>query len=273
MRLSLLITTFFCLLFSFNIKATAACRNVGVIPKDLLGAKVFLTDAIYALHIQYVNENFNSPEAIKARSKIFDTVFNTPYWNTRLNNSQASNILWNWVRLQYWGALNQQALLKEEQGFKTSSDKNLVHDFNKIYRFPIYPYVSNVRNYRCDKKDSAYYPCGDNIKAFSVILSPKLACSDPNLESSLTFEYLVVNSSHGWRVLDIKLKGFKMIESTFAGYEDLSNKYGTKKALSHFQRFISSTNLVAPNAEQPHSGSAAFDRTFRIRAPKYPLVY
>lgn len=253
--------------------AYANCKGLDSSNKNLVAASSFLSNAIYALHIQYLNENFTTKEAAHSRAQLFDTVFNSPYWASRAKSRQSSNLLWNWVRVQYWGAINQQALLKEEQGFKSNLNRGTHLDLDKIYKFPAYPVVTASQVYNCTARDHSFYPCNETIQSFEVTLSPTLACADAKFKSNLTFDYLMTKTNHGWAILDVQFKGFNLVRDTFRGFDDLSNKYGNSKALAHSQRLYSLPYSTSPNDQVAHSGEIAFKRKFKYSIPKYPLNY
>lgn len=270
---SLLILLLQSLIFTLSVQTWAACNIKNSNNKALGSANSFVTDAIYALHRQFTNEQFNTKEAAKSRALLFDTVFDAPFWVSKIGSRQTTHLLWNWVRTQYWGAINQQALLKEEQGFKARINRGLHIDLNKIYKFPIFPAIAGSEEYTCKSKDKSFYPCSQRIYSFDVILSPALACSRADLQENLTFQYLVTKTAHGWVLLDVHLKGIQLIRDTYRGYEDLSNKYGQSKALAHTQRLSSMPYTFPANDQPPHSGDIAFNRKYKIKLPKYPLSY
>lgn len=260
---------------SLSINAFAKCPSLDHSNKTLTAPATFLRTAIYALHSQFTTENFSSEEALLARAQLFDTVFNTPYWVSHAKSRQSANLLWHWIRTQYWGVVNQQALLKEEQGFKSKINQNLHVDLEKIFKFPAYPHVVNGKKFVCPHRDNPYYPCNANNLVFDVILSPTLACSTSQLQNSLTFQYILTQTSHGWAILDVMFKGISLIKDTFRGFEDLSNRYGNSKALAHVQRLYSLPvdKKTNPNDQAPHSGELAFKRKYKYTVPRYPLNY
>lgn len=251
------------------------CPRIEPSNKSISVPADFLATAIYALHSQYTSDNFNSDEAAFTRAQIFDTVFNTPYWVNRAKSRQAANLLWHWIRTQYWGAVNQQALLKEEQGFKSKINQNLHVDLEKIYKFPAFPHVTSGKKFNCQPRDNAYYPCNSNNYIFDVVLSPTLACSSPQFTSNLTFQYIMTQTNHGWAILDVVFKGFSLVKDTYRGFEDLNNRYGNSKALAHVQRLYSLPvdKKTNPNEQAAHSGDIAFKRKFKYKLPRYPLNY
>ncbi|MCO5114311.1 MAG: hypothetical protein M9899_09050 [Bdellovibrionaceae bacterium] len=268
--------TFLCfVILGLPALTSAKCPSIDHSNKTLQAPANFLTTAIYALHSQFTTENFSSDEALAARAQLFDTVFNTPYWVKQAKNRQSANLLWHWIRTQYWGIVNQQGLLKEEQGYKSKINQNLHVDLEKIFKFPAFPHVISGKKFICPHRDNAYYPCDSNNLIFDVVLSPTLACSAPEFQSNMTFQYILTQTSHGWAILDVLFKGVSLIKDTYRGFEDLHNRYGNSKALAHVQRLYSLPvdKKTNPNDQPPHSGELAFNRKYKYKLPKYPLNF
>lgn len=212
----------------------ASCPQNTTQSQQLKTLEDFVSKALYALHIQLSNPDFQSEEAYTKRSQIFDTAFNTPYWSSKLNNKNGFHTLWNWVRFQYWGLIRQQGLLKEDQGYRVTKESHIRADYSKIINFPLYPYVSQTRPHKCDRREQLEYPCSQNIYAMDVILSPTLACSSPVLQNSLTIQVLVSSQQSDWSILDIQFKGRALVKDSFLEFENQLNRSGMKQALLYF---------------------------------------
>jgi hypothetical protein len=233
----------------------------------------FVKDSSFALHLQLTNENFSSQNALNARSKIFDTVLDTPYWSRKFNNMSEFKIFWNWVRFQYWGLLQQQALLKEDQGFRVSPDSTLTDNFNSILKFPIYPYPYLDQDYQCTASEKLIYSCNQKIIKVDVLLSPALACSNKMDTNAFRFTYLVTKSAQGWTILDVKFKGRNLVSDSFNEFDNLLNRYGKDKALNYLKFLINKVPLIDPISKPEQNGSVVFNKIYKVATPKYPIEY
>ncbi len=233
----------------------------------------FLKDSIFALSLQLTNESFNSNKAVQARSKMFDMVFDTPYWNRRFAKKNEFTFFWNWVRFQYWGLLQQQALLKEDQGFLTTNNKALADSYASIYKLPIYPQPVTIINHVCRSLEKNIYPCDQQILKAEVVFSPALACSKSMNLNSLKFQYYITKTPAGWAILDVKFKGRRLILDSFNEYDDLMNKYGNERAINYLKKLIHKIFLVTPDKNSRQSGSLKFYQAYKIDAPTYPINY
>ncbi len=262
------------LLLLTSLNALGAKCNIKIITdSNNTEAVQFVKDSSMALHLQLIHENFNSKEAHQARSKIFDTVINTPYWNRRFGKANEFKIFWNWIRFQYWGLIQQQALLREDQGFRASQDKGLADKFNMILKYPIYPYPVFDQNHICSARERAVYGCNQKTVRVDVLLSPSLACESKMNKDSFKFTYLVTKSPMGWSIMDIIFKGRNLIFDSFNEYDNLLNKYGSDKALNYLKFMINKVNVAEPNVKPEQNGSLVFNKIFKVTTPKYPLEY
>jgi hypothetical protein len=271
-----LFTSLFVLVFlttsPFQTHAAQCDLNINI-SKENQEPSLFLKDSLFALHLQLTSENYQTTQAMQARSKIFDMIFNTPYWSQKFNNQDEFKIFWNWVRFQFWGVIQQQALLREDQGFKITQDKVLSNNFSLIMKFPIYPYPISAKAHQCTTREKNIYPCDKQIMIFDVILSPALACDKFINSKNLTFSYYLIQESMGWTILDIKTKGRDLIADSFIEYDNLMNRYGKEKALNYLKFMINKSTLIEPQKNQELIGSTVFNKTYKIKAPPYPISY
>lgn len=233
----------------------------------------FLKNSLFATHLQLTHENFNSINALQSRTKIFDIIIDTPYWRKKFSTQNEFKLFWNWVRFQFWGLLQQQALLKEDQGFKISFDKSLYERFDSIHKFPIYPHPLSIQTYSCQANDENYYPCSQNIVKATVLLSPALACDKALNSNNLTFSYYLILTTTGWTIIDIEFKGRNLIADSYTEHDNMLNKYGSEKALNHLKLLLNKVPLLDPQTRSVFSGSTVFDRDIKIKAPTYPIDY
>lgn len=259
-------------LFSISVQA-AECKFAANLNETNAEAVQFVKDSSFALHLQLTNENFSSQNALNARSKVFDTALDTPYWNRKFSNSNEFKFFWNWIRFQYWGLLQQQALLKEDQGFRVSADNDLTDNFNAILKFPIYPYPYLDQTYQCNSVEKMIYPCNQKIIKVDVLLSPALACSNQMDTNAFKFTYLVTKSAQGWTILDIKFKGRNLIADSFNEYDNLLNRYGNDKALNYLKFLLNKVPLIEPSIKPEQNGSVVFNKIYKVTAPKYPINF
>ena len=183
------------LFFSFFFKshyALSKCPKKISSPKTVPSSiEKFLSNSLYALHIKLTDEGFSSDASLKSRSILFDTIFNTSYWSSKVKNKDDFSILWNWIRFQYWSLIQRQGLIREDQGFKIVKNKTLAKSYEKILRLPIYPSVRKLQPYKCNNKESITYPCNGTIFLAQVYFSPSLAC-EPDIDlKAFTFDFLI----------------------------------------------------------------------------------
>lgn len=233
----------------------------------------FIKDSVFTLHLQLSNENFNTPAAHQARAKIFDTVFNVPHWSKQFSNPAEFKTFWNWVRFQYWGLLQQQALLREDQGFRTSFDKNLTNNFAKIIKFPVYPHPFLEHDYICSSGERSAYSCNQRTVSVDTLFSPALACSETVDPNSFKFSVLTSQSPMGWTILDIQFKGRRLILDSYNEYENLLNRYGKDRALTYLKMLIHKIPMADPTNKAELSGSVVFNKNYKVSAPRYPLEF
>lgn len=236
-------------------------------------AVTFLKNSLYTLHLQLTNENFSTPQANQSRVKIFDTIFNTIYWDKKLNSKSEFNVFWNWVRFQFWGLLQQQALLREDQGYKITNNPDIKQNFSKILKFPIYPEPLQSKNYICSGNEDVSYNCAKKMIQIDVILSPTLACSNTKLLENMLFSYILTQENSGWLVLDMKFKGKSLISESHIEFDNLINKYGAEKALNYIKIHLNKNLLIDADTKPENIGSTAFYKNYKIVAPAYPLSY
>lgn len=237
------------------------------------GTTNFLRDSIYLLNLQLINENFTSVDAGKSRAKLFDTIFNHKHWKSRIQNPKEFEVFWNWVRFQYWGLVQQQAYIKEDQGYRITNDKSLNQKYPAILSFPIYPFLTKSSVYRCSRKESASYPCNGNFYSYEVILSPSLACDPIMDKKDLTFNYLISTDGDTSSITDISFKGRNLIGDSFIEYDNLVNMYGRKSAMNHLNLHIGGGLFVKTQFDDKSYGSDLFRRRYNIKTPDYPLLY
>ncbi len=271
----LIIILFLSIFFSNQINKiqAAQCNFKPQISVEHQEASTFLKNSLYAIHLQLTNENFSSKQANITRAKMFDTVLNGSFWSQRINSKTEFSIFWNWIRFQFWGLIQQQGLVREDQGFKITNDTALKQAFQKVLKFPLYPYPISSKNYNCSGNESVSYNCINKMVQFDVVLSPSLACTSKTNLENLTFAYILTQENSGWLILDIKFKGKSLISESFIEYDNLLNKYGSEKALNYLKIHLNKAYLVEPEIKVENIGSTAFNKNFKIQAPAYPLNY
>lgn len=261
-------------LLAGHLAYSAQCHfDLNAALKENSEAAVFLKNSLFATHLQLTHENFNSMNAIQSRTKIFDMIVNTPYWSQKFSKPAEFKIFWNWVRFQYWGLLQQQALLKEDQGFKISQDKSLNENFQSILKLPIYPHPISAKSYVCSANERSIYPCEKNIVKADVLISPALACDKSIDMEALKFTYYLTKENSGWVILDIQFKGRNLILDSFTEHDNFVNKYGNDKAIGFLKFFINKVAQIDPQTNPMLSGSNVFDRDIKMKAPAYPISY
>lgn len=274
-----LVLTLFILLISKPDYGFSKCPKKLPIPQTVPPRiEGFLSHGLYTLHLELTREDFFSNKSLKSKSAIFDTMLNVPYWSTKIKGQDNFSIFWNWVRFQYWGLIQQQGLVREDQGFKIVKNKTLSKDSKKISRLPIYPSIRNIQPYKCHSKDFNTYPCKKVIFLARAYFSPSLACEpDINLQE-FTFDFLISknqykkNTSSDWSILDIKFKGRNLIADTFVEFQDQRKKYGLKLHQEHVKHLIQSP-LITPETHPQNVGVNAFYKKYTIRKPKYSLEF
>ena len=77
----------------------------------------------------------------------------------------------------------------------------------------------------------------------------------------------------GWTITDVRFKGRNLIKDSFIEYDNLMNKYGKQKALSYLKFLVNKIYIVNPLTKLQESGSFAFEKNYKIKAPEYPISF
>jgi len=146
-----------------------------------------------------------------------------------------SNSLFDWVRTQYFGNLKSNYLITNDFLLRKNQDLLSKSEFLNMKNFT--PQWSAVQKVRCSRKERSRLGCGKGMLKVTLQLLPEVTCKKRQLKKAFEADfYLTYSSRLGFKILDLKLSGKRMvldsIEMMLGLQEDGFNKDAITKRLN-----------------------------------------
>jgi len=256
--------TFLCvaLLLGFVFTSTAQARSRNYCTKVSRSQSRKLTQGFKQSPIVFLNQflqaSIQQMENPKGRNQVIASSFDLRkvYIANFLSfkSKVISNSLFDWVRTQYFGNLKNNYVLTNKSLLLKNQDLLSRTELLNMKNFK--PQWSAVQKVRCSRKERSRLGCGKSMLKVTLQLLPEVTCKKRQLKKAFEADfYLTYSSRLGFKILDLKLSGKRIVldsvEMMLSLQEDGFNKDAVAKRLNLLS--LGQTTFRLPK-KQIHSG-------------------
>lgn len=142
-----------------------------------------------------------------------------------------SNIFFDWVRTQYFGNLDKNYLQKKN--YLLSKNFDLLTSLEREQMKSFTPLITSFEQRGCTKKESQLLGCSKNLFKVGVQLIPEISCKKKEIKNAFNTEFfLTYSSKYGFKILDLKLSGKRIVMDTVDYMFNLQLSGFNKSAIS-----------------------------------------
>ena len=142
-----------------------------------------------------------------------------------------TNTFFDWVRTQYFGNLNKNYLQKKD--YLLSKNFDLLTDLERTQLKNFKPLITSFEKRNCTKKEETLLGCKKSIFKMTVQVMPEISCKKRNLRKAFETDFLLTYSSrYGFKVLDLKLSGKRIVMNSMEHMTALQQKGFNKNAIA-----------------------------------------
>jgi hypothetical protein len=165
-----------------------------------------------------------------------------------------TNSLFDWVRTQYFGNLNNNYINKNK--YLLNKNHDLLTESERLNMKSFKPQWTSIEKVRCTKKETALLGCYKSMFKVTLQFLPEVSCKKRDLKKAFEADfYLTYHSKYGFKVLDLNLSGKRLVMDSVEMMLSLKKDGFNKNAIARHLGVLSvgSKSFKIPR-KQVHSG-------------------
>jgi len=176
--------------------------------------------------------------------------------NARVFKSRTiTNSLFDWVRLQFFGNLKSNYKSRSEHLLKKNYDLLTPRERKNMQNLT--PRWTGVKKMRCSRTEKNLLGCNGTLLQVSAQFLPEVSCKSKSLKTAFTAHfYLTHHHKYGFRILDIKLAGKRLVLDSLNMMASLKKEGFNKSAIiKHLDVLTQGKKSFKVPKRQVHSGN------------------